>query len=307
MAKSSWKRWTSILLSCVLLCILCACAKQSGGDSPPQEPNDDPRSGLEKDIVGMWDHTSEDGWHRAMDFTPDGRVLAPDDYMVYYQVASEHTIILTLDGQSETLRIIECSDDKLIIEENGGRTEYTRTRGNPNLKDDIIGLWVAQNDEYWMFEFTEQGLVLDSYYGFGTYSVASDHSVVIQDSDQEDYVMRIGDVSGDTLKLGWADADGIGDATFMRVKGHPNLGKDLVGMWKSPENGLYWEFTESGKVIDHSFGDVMPYRVLSDTTFSIGSDDEEMAAIVLDISPSKLVLVGFGESFEDSQTLLKEK
>lgn len=319
-----------LLTMAVALCIaMAACGRTEESPTPSAVqataipttmPTATPTPDARTAILGLWDRIAPDGTHASLDFAADGLVIISGSLLGSYEVLSEHSLVVLLEQEQLVFRIVAVSQDTLQLENAGQLAEYTRAEGNPGLDDAIVGLWRCQTAEGpTALEFTADGGLIDTQLGIGTYTVASENSVLAKvpiaveegaeeeaqpESQQQLTVLRIAKLTGDALTLGGPLPEWMQSCD--RIPGHPGLAEEIVGLWRDGEGQTY-DFTASGQLVSHDADTVSAYRVVSPNTISLGVDVQAQLFNVLKLTDEELQIAGWGYFGEDVATLYREE
>ena len=148
----------------------------------------------------------------------------------------------------------------------------------------IVGLWEWQDETGTSshFEFTPDGIFIQSEEESGTYEVVSEYTVLINDNEYGEWTMRIQDFQGDTLTVGETGET----QTYHRLEVVPNLEDAVIGLWiykgEDNNNNYAVEFSPDGTVIAYYFG-VGTYKVLGNNSIGLYSSQNPDGNFVLHI------------------------
>ncbi len=234
-------------------------------------------------LVGAWRLENSDVMPRYLDFMERGIVVMPNALGVY--TVSEDGILSIRATDEVTMQISELSEDTLHLQGMGVGVHYSRLKRYPNLKDDIMGVWLIAEEGIFV-EFTEDKMLLLDTPDYMTYTVVNDRNLLFNSDDDYYQIWPVTHASSRTLTidLGYEE----GPHNFLKLEEFPNLAEYLVGVWLTEDDGIF-EFTETGEFKVPMSEDVFPYQIVDGKILRIMMD-EEVHFLPLVKSPNEVIL-----------------
>lgn len=296
----------------------CISNKQIDSASPIEVPQEQSSSAREN-IIGLWEIVGENGEQEGtLEFINSEEFLKDFTDFGKYEFLSDETIAFYLDQDTRLLRLIDISQDRLIVEENGNQITLNKIPEVTNLSRDIVGVWEWSDGT--ITEFAKNGVFLTNiwFYQNEYYKVISNNTVAVYEGEQLDrlsqfFTFRPSEnnslvaVSPKGLimfNLGYENVSDGSPSTLIKLNDYPNLANDIIGTWKNQDGDVALEFVSSGKMIAHQeivikLGDgffsgiqegvIYSYEIISGNTIMVLDDDADALFFnVLNISTNTL-------------------